>query len=129
MKKAKVSLPLILAMSVLAPVSGLAQGTDAVKEKLVTALTSASKGVCDRDVMSVVLHAACEQQSEVNQQLLAPLGDVTNAVYLGDQMVGNGITAEAYTVEFERGSMLWVASLDESGKLFVLWSNGTVEPR
>jgi hypothetical protein len=38
-----------------------------------------------------------------------------------------GGKAEAYRVRFENGSMLWVASLDGSGKLLVLWSNGSIK--
>jgi hypothetical protein len=51
------------------------------------------------------------------------------ALYRGVQDMGNGAKAEAYKVEFELGTMMWVASLDSTGKLLVLWSNGQVRPK
>ena len=79
--------------------------------------------------MSPLLADACEQQLEQNRKLLGPLGGIVSATYRGVQDMGNGAKAEAYKVEFERGTMMWVASLDSTGKLLVLWSNGQVRPK
>lgn len=100
---------------------------DAAKESLIQALTAAAEGNCLENIMSPVLLDACEQQTSANQEMLKPLGKITEARYAGIQEMPGGVKAEAYRVRFENGSMLWVASLDGSGKLLVLWSNGAIK--
>lgn len=100
---------------------------EAAKEKLIQALTDSARGKCSEEIMSPLLLDACEQQADANRHMLAPLGKIVSAKYLGIQEMPGG-KAEAYRVSFEHGSMMWVASLDGAGKLLVLWSNGSIRP-
>ena len=108
----------------------VAFGDDGVAQaKMVRALTESAQGKCAEDIMSPLLADACEQQLEQNRKLLAPLGKIVSATFRGTQEMGNGMKAEAYRVEFERGTMMWLASLDTTGKLLVLWSNAQIRPK
>lgn len=93
---------------------------------MIQALTDAAEGQCSEEIMSPLLLDACEQQTDSNRQMLAPLGKISGAKYLGIQDMPGG-KAEAYRVLFEKGTMVWVASLDSAGKLLVLWSNGSIK--
>lgn len=106
-----------------------AAAQEAAKANMIQALTASAKGECADSIMSPLLLDACEQQIAANRQVLAPLGRIVAAHFRGIQEMGNGLKAEAYRVEFERGTMMWFASLDGSGKLLVLWSNGQVRPK
>lgn len=105
-----------------------AEDSGVAKEKMIQALQAAAAGECRGDIMSPLLLDACETQTEANQKLLQPLGKISGAKYLGIQELPNG-KAEAYRVEFAKGSMVWLASLDGSGKLLVLWSNAQVRAK
>jgi hypothetical protein len=120
---ASVTIAICLALSA----SSVLAAEGAAKEKMIQALTQAAEGNCDEGIMSPLLLDACEQQSSANQQMLEPLGKITEAKYVGVQEMPGGVKAEAYRVRFEKGSMMWVASLDGAGKLLVLWSNGAVK--
>jgi hypothetical protein len=114
----------ILCFAVLTNSAVAAEGA---KEKMIQALTDSAGGTCSEEIMSPLLLDACEQQTDANRKMLEPLGKITGTKYLGIQEMPGG-KAEAYRVTFERGSMVWVASLDGSGKLLVLWSNGNIRP-
>jgi hypothetical protein len=109
--------------------SAFADEGGVARDKMIRALTESGQGRCAEDIMSPLLADACEQQLEQNRKLLGPLGKIVSATYRGIQDMGNGAKAEAYKVEFERGTMMWVASLDTSGKLLLLWSNAQVRPK
>ena len=96
------------------------------KDKLVAALTATAKGQCPADIMSPLLLDACETQLSTNQKMLSGLGKIQSATYRGKQELPNKIVAEAYRVEFEKGTMTWLASLDGEGKLLVLWTSGDI---
>lgn len=119
---------LTVAAALFTVMAGSAWGDEAAKDKMIQALTAAAEGSCSEEIMSPLLLDACEQQADANQRMLAPLGEISGAKYLGIQEMPGG-KAEAYRVSFERGSMVWVASLDGSGKLLVLWSNGSIRPK
>ena len=106
-----------------------AQEPEAAKAKMIQALTGSAKGECAENIMSPLLLDACEQQVAANRKLLSPLGRIIDARYRGMQEMGNGLKAEAYRVEFERGTMMWLASLDGAGRLLVLWSDGQVRQK
>jgi hypothetical protein len=105
--------------------SGAQDSDGELKDKLIEALTAAATGSCPEAIMSPMLLDACEQQASQNRRILAPLGPIARATYRGEQDM-NGEMAGAYRVEFERGTMTWYASLDRSGRLKILWSNGQV---
>jgi hypothetical protein len=98
----------------------------AAKEQLIAALTGTAAGTCPEAVMSPMLLDACEQQLSANRRMLSELGKIKGATYRGLQELPQGVKAEAYRVDFEKGSMTWLASLDSEGKLLVLWSNGEI---
>jgi hypothetical protein len=118
-----------LALVAISPISVFADDGGVARDKMIRALTESGQGKCAEDIMSPLLADACEQQLEQNRKLLGPLGRIVSATYRGIQDMGNGSKAEAYKVEFERGTMMWVASLDSTGKLLILWSNAQVRPK
>lgn len=121
--------PLALVATFLAlPLSVVADGDSAAREKMIQALEASADGQCAEDIMSPMLLDACEQQITQNKKLLGPLGSIIEANYRGVQDFGNGQKAEAYRVKFQGGTMMWFASLDSEGQLLVLWSNGQVRP-
>lgn len=127
----RINIVAIAVSIVFATISSLAaaQQSQAAKEKMIEALTASAKGECAENIMSPLLLDACESQISANRKMLSPLGKIKEAKFLGMQEMGNSLTAEAYRVEFEQGSMLWMASLDGAGKLLVLWSNGQVKKK
>lgn len=118
----------ILASSALC-VPSAAQESQAARAKMTEALTASAQGECAENIMSPLLLDACEQQIDANRTLLAPLGRILDARFMGMQDMGNGLRAEAYRVEFESGTMMWFSSLDSAGKLLVLWSNGQIRQK
>jgi hypothetical protein len=106
-----------------------AQESQASKAKMTEALAASARGECAENIMSPLLLDACEQQITANRRILAPLGGILDARFMGMQDMGNGMKAEAYRVNFERGTMMWFSSLDSAGKLLVMWSNGQVRPK
>ena len=118
-----------VALVVISPIAVLADEGGVARDKMIRALSESSQGKCAEDIMSPLLADACEQQLEQNRKLLGPLGKIVSATYRGIQDMGNGAKAEAYKVEFERGTMMWVASLDSTGKLLILWSNAQIRPK
>ena len=110
-------------------VPSYAQEPEAAKAKMIQALTVWAKGECAENIVSPMLLDICEQQVAANRQILSPLGRITDARYRGMQEMPGGLKAEAYRVEFERGAMMWYASLDGGGRLLVLWSNGQVRQK
>lgn len=99
------------------------------KAKVIEALNGSANGKCIEAIMSPLLLDACEQQIDANRRILSPLGKILDARYLGIQEMGNGMKAEAYRVDFQRGEMMWLASLDSEGRLLVFWSSGQVRPK
>lgn len=119
----------LVALVIISPIAVFAEEGGVARDKMIRALSESSQGKCAEDIMSPLLADACEQQLEQNRKLLAPLGKIVSATYRGIQDMGNGTKAEAYKVEFEHGTMMWVASLDSTGKLLILWSNAQIRPK
>ena len=103
--------------------------TQAAKEKVIRALATSAQGGCAEDIMGPMLIEACEQQRARNSQMLGSLGTIVGSTFMGMQEIGRGTEAEAYRVEFERGTMIWLASVDSAGKLQVLLSDGQILPK
>lgn len=109
--------------------SASSNASEVAKEKLIQALATSAQGGCAEDIMGPMLIEACEQQRARNSQLLGSLGTIVGSTFMGLQEMGNGNKAEAYRVEFERGTMIWLASVDSTGKLQVLLSDGQILPK
>ena len=97
---------------------------EAIKEKMLEALRLTAQGSCSEELMSPILLDACEEQLPANQKMLSSRGEIKGARYRGVQELPNGMKANAYRVDFEKGSMTWFASLDSEGKLLILFSSG-----
>jgi hypothetical protein len=116
-------------VSQLGVVGADAQSKGAAGPKLTAALKATAAGQCPEEIMAPLLLDACEQQLSVNRRMLSELGELLTTTYRGVEEMPNGIKAEAYRVEFAKGRMMWVASLDSLGRLSILWSNLSVQPK
>lgn len=94
----------------------------------IKALEAAARGDCPESLMSPALLDACESQQPQLGQMLKGFGAIKSADYRGLQHMPNGVSAEAYKVQFASGSMLWLASLGPDGKLVVLLGGGQFRP-
>jgi hypothetical protein len=123
---------MLTSIAVAAPSAATEQpDTPLARDSMVKVLTGVGQyGQCDEKFMDQALANSCEQQIQSNIALLQPLGKITNVTYEGLKPVNpSGNKLEAYTVEFEHGTMEWWARMGNSGKLESLWSNAKVAPR
>ena len=100
-----------------------AQDDGHLKDLLQQAVQATMQGQCPSSIMSPVLVSTCEDQQPGMGKSIAGLGAITALEYKGIQQSQMG-PAEVYKVRQERGSMTWMISSGQDGKILVLWTPG-----
>jgi hypothetical protein len=118
--------PVLLAtlMAMAAPQTATTEAPPApgLQITLSTVLTAIGQGNCPNALLSGDLAAMCARQIAGIRGRLERLGTVKRAVFVGMRPLPDGSPSPAYRVEFERGTMTWLANADSAGRIVTLWT-------